>query len=97
MCEDVDGGEAGGGVGPAGVVAGAELGDNARVRRQAHAAHRRQPHRHTAAPPALLRVEVQSVQLLHTWVHKVAQHTFSAITHYRLVACDTIDGDCDLL
>lgn len=57
--EYVDGGEAGGGVGAAEHVAGAELGDHARMRGQAHAAHRRQAHRHPVATTALLRVEVQ--------------------------------------
>lgn len=57
--EDVDGGEPGRGVGAAERVRGAELRYHARVRGQAHAAHRRQAHRHPVAMAVLVRVEVQ--------------------------------------
>lgn len=59
VCEDVDGGEACGGVGPAHHVRSAKLGYDTGVRGQTHAAHRRQAHRDAVAPPALLREEVQ--------------------------------------
>lgn len=58
MREDIDGGKAGGRIRPAQQVGGAELRDHTRVRREAHAANRRQAHCHSIAMPTLFGVEV---------------------------------------
>lgn len=57
--EDIDWSEAGRGIGAAEQVRRAELGHDARMRGEAHAADRRQPHRHPITTTALQRVEVQ--------------------------------------
>lgn len=60
MSHDIDGGEARGGVGPPQHVVSAELGDHTGVRRQTHAAHGSQAHRHAVTSAAFFGVEVQT-------------------------------------
>lgn len=57
--EDVDRREARRREGTPQQVCDAELGHDARMRGQAHAAHRRQAHGHAVPTPAFVRVEVQ--------------------------------------